>query len=91
MPTTTTPAERTDSMDISKRMTLSSYMGQWNLAGLPSVAVPCGFSEAGLPLSFQVVGKPFAEGTVLQVADAYQRVTDHHLQVPPIVTAEAAV
>jgi aspartyl-tRNA(Asn)/glutamyl-tRNA(Gln) amidotransferase subunit A len=91
MPTSTTPAERSDQMDVSKRLTQSSFTGQWNFAGLPSVAVPCGFSESGLPLSFQVVGKPFAEGTVLKVADAYQRVTDHHLQVPPIVLAEAAV
>jgi len=54
------------------------------------VPLPNGFSESGLPMSFQVVGKPFAEGTILNVAHAYQQVTDHHLQVPPIVTAEAA-
>jgi aspartyl-tRNA(Asn)/glutamyl-tRNA(Gln) amidotransferase subunit A len=90
VPSMTTPAQRSDDMDISKRLTQSSFTGHWNLAGLPAVAVPCGFSESGLPLSFQVVGKPFAEGTVLKVADAYQRVTDHHLQVPPIVAAEAA-
>jgi len=90
VPSMTTPAQRSDDMDISKRLTQSSFTGHWNLAGLPAVAVPCGFSESGLPLSFQIVGKPFAEGTVLKVADAYQRVTDHHLQVPPIVTAEAA-
>lgn len=89
-PTSPTPAERTDEMDVSKRLTQSSFTGQWNLAGLPAAAVPCGFSESGLPMSFQIVGKPFAEGTVLKVADAYQRVTDHHLQVPPIVTAEAS-
>jgi aspartyl-tRNA(Asn)/glutamyl-tRNA(Gln) amidotransferase subunit A len=90
MPTMTTPAERTDTMDVSKRLTQSSFMGQWNLAGLPGVAAPCGFSSSGLPLSFQVVGRPFAEGTVLNVAHAYQQGTNHHLQVPPIVTAEAA-
>jgi aspartyl-tRNA(Asn)/glutamyl-tRNA(Gln) amidotransferase subunit A len=90
MPTMPTPAQRIDEMDMSKGMSRASFAGQWNLAGLPAVAVPCGFSDAGLPLSFQVVGKPFDEGTVLNVAHAYQQVTDHHLQVPPIVTAEAA-
>jgi len=89
-PTSPTPAERTDEMDVSKRLTQSSFTGHWNLAGLPAVATPAGFSESGLPMSFQVVGKPFAEGTILNVAHAYQQVTDHHLQVPPIVTAEAA-
>jgi aspartyl-tRNA(Asn)/glutamyl-tRNA(Gln) amidotransferase subunit A len=90
VPSMTTPAQRSDEMGVSTWLTQAGFTGQWNLAGLPSVAVPCGFSESGLPLSFQVVGKPFAEGTVLKVADAYQRVTDHHLQVPPIVVAEAA-
>jgi len=89
-PTSPTPAERTDEMDVSKRLTQSSFTGHWNLAGLPAVATPAGFSESGLPMSFQVVGKPFAEGTILNVAHAYQQVTDHHLQVPPILTAEAS-
>ena len=58
------------------------FTAQWSLAGLPSCAVPCGFSAAGLPLSLQVVGRPFAESTVLRVADAYQRRTDWHRRVP---------
>jgi aspartyl-tRNA(Asn)/glutamyl-tRNA(Gln) amidotransferase subunit A len=89
-PTSPTPAERTDEMDVSKRLTQASFTGHWNLAGLPAVATPAGFSESGLPMSFQVVGKPFAEATILNVAHTYQQVTDHHLQVPPIVTAESA-
>jgi aspartyl-tRNA(Asn)/glutamyl-tRNA(Gln) amidotransferase subunit A len=89
-PSAITPAQRSDEMDVSRRLSQSSFTGQWNLAGLPAVAVPCGFSGSGLPLSFQVVGKPFAEGTILNVAHAYQQETDHHLQVPPIVLAEAA-
>jgi aspartyl-tRNA(Asn)/glutamyl-tRNA(Gln) amidotransferase subunit A len=90
VPSMTTPAQRSADMGVSTWLTQAGFTPQWNLAGLPAVAVPCGFSASGLPLSFQIVGKPFAEGTVLKVADAYQRVTDHHLQVPPIVTAEAA-
>ena len=41
-------------------------------------------------MSFQVVGKAFDEATVLKVVDAYQRVTDWHLQVPPIAAMAAA-
>jgi aspartyl-tRNA(Asn)/glutamyl-tRNA(Gln) amidotransferase subunit A len=43
-----------------------------NMAGIPGVAVPCGFSE-GLPVSLQILGPAFAEGTILRIADAYER------------------
>ncbi|MBW3634827.1 MAG: Asp-tRNA(Asn)/Glu-tRNA(Gln) amidotransferase subunit GatA [Chloroflexi bacterium] len=43
-----------------------------NMAGIPGVAVPCGLSE-GLPVSLQVLGPAFAEGTILRIADAYER------------------
>lgn len=56
----------------------------WNLTGLPALSIPCGFSSGGLPVGLQVVGRPFAEPTVFKVADAYQQITDWHLQVPPI-------
>jgi aspartyl-tRNA(Asn)/glutamyl-tRNA(Gln) amidotransferase subunit A len=52
-----------------------------NLAGLPGISIPCGFHE-GLPVGFQIMGRPFAEGTVLRVAHAYERSTDHHPQGP---------
>ena len=45
----------------------------FNLAGLPAVSVPCGFTQAGLPVGLQIVGRPFDESTVLRVADAYER------------------
>jgi aspartyl-tRNA(Asn)/glutamyl-tRNA(Gln) amidotransferase subunit A len=89
-PTSTTAAERTADLDMSKRMVGVSFMGQWNLIGLPALAVPCGFSTSGLPLSMQIVGKPFEEATVLRVGDAYQRAADWHLRVPPIAQLLAA-
>jgi aspartyl-tRNA(Asn)/glutamyl-tRNA(Gln) amidotransferase subunit A len=52
-----------------------------NLAGLPGISIPCGFHE-GLPVGFQIMGRPFAESTVLRVAHAYERSTDHHSQRP---------
>ncbi|MBI3827121.1 MAG: amidase [Candidatus Rokubacteria bacterium] len=55
-----------------------------NALGLPALAVPCGFSADGRPLAVQIVGRPFAEATVLRVGDAYQRVTDWHTRRPPI-------
>lgn len=47
-----------------------------NVTGLPSVAVPCGFSANGLPTSFQVIGRPFKEARILRIARAYERTAD---------------
>ena len=53
-----------------------------NYLGLPSASVPAGFVD-GRPVGFQLVGRPFAEATVLRAADAYQRDTVWHDAVPP--------
>ncbi len=52
-----------------------------NLAGVPGLSVPCGFSE-GLPVGLQLIGRPFDEATLLRVGDAYQRMTDWHTRTP---------
>ncbi|MGY6500102.1 MAG: amidase, partial [Acidimicrobiales bacterium] len=81
-----TAAPRIDEMTAERMLYGPSFTGQWNLAGLPAVTLPSGFSDSGLPLSIQVVARPFAEATALAVADAYQRLTDWHLRVPrPVV------
>jgi aspartyl-tRNA(Asn)/glutamyl-tRNA(Gln) amidotransferase subunit A len=61
-----------------------------NYLGLPSVAVPCGFTANGLPASFQLVGRPFAEPLLLRAADAYQQRTDWHRRIPPIAAEPPA-
>jgi aspartyl-tRNA(Asn)/glutamyl-tRNA(Gln) amidotransferase subunit A len=50
----------------------------FNLAGLPAISLPCGFSAVGLPIGLQVVGKPFEESMILRIAHAYQQLTDWH-------------
>ncbi len=86
-PVSVTPAEKSSETDLQKRMTGPNYNGLWNLIGLPALALPCGFSSNTLPLSMQIIGKPFAEATVLKAGDAYQRLTDWHLRVPPVAAA----
>lgn len=53
-----------------------------NLAGLPGLSVPAGFSREGLPIGLQLVGKAFDDATVLNVGHAFQTVTDFHTQRP---------
>jgi len=47
-----------------------------NLAGLPAISVPCGFSDNGLPIGLQMIGKAFDESTILRAAHAYEQSTN---------------
>src|SRR5262249_22163046 len=53
-----------------------------NYMGLPSVSAPCGFDSNGLPIGFQIQGRPFAETRVLRGARDNQQDTDWHKRVP---------
>jgi Asp-tRNA(Asn)/Glu-tRNA(Gln) amidotransferase A subunit family amidase len=55
-----------------------------NLCGLPAIAVPNGFGEAGLPTSLSFLGPAFSEAALAGLAAEFQRRTDWHLQRPPI-------
>jgi aspartyl-tRNA(Asn)/glutamyl-tRNA(Gln) amidotransferase subunit A len=54
-----------------------------NLAGVPGISVPCGFSN-GLPLGLQIIGKHFDESTIYRVAHAFEQATDYHKQKPAL-------
>jgi aspartyl-tRNA(Asn)/glutamyl-tRNA(Gln) amidotransferase subunit A len=58
------------------------YTAPWNLLGLPAAVVPAGFTREGLPVSIQIVGRPFDDATVLRIARAYERVTEWHRRRP---------
>jgi aspartyl-tRNA(Asn)/glutamyl-tRNA(Gln) amidotransferase subunit A len=60
----------------------SANTAPFNVARLPALSVPCGFTAAGLPIGLQIVGRPFDEVTVLRVGYAYERSTDWHLRRP---------
>lgn len=57
----------------------------FNYLGLPSVSVNCGFDPNGLPIGVSFTSRPFAEASVLKVADAYQQETDWHKRRPPVL------
>ncbi len=61
------------------------FTGIFNLTGLPALSIPCGFDSRGLPIGLMLAGRCFDEPTVLRAGDAYQRATDWHRRVPPLV------
>ena len=61
-----------------------SNMAPFNFTGLPALALPCGFSTSGLPLSLQIAGRAFEEATVLRVGHAYEQATEWHTRRPPV-------
>jgi aspartyl-tRNA(Asn)/glutamyl-tRNA(Gln) amidotransferase subunit A len=89
MPTSPTPPFK-----LGERMSdpLQMYLADIftvsaNLAGLPAVSVPCGFTSSTsgrLPVGLQLTGRRFDEATLLRMADAYERDTEWWMQAPPI-------
>ena len=84
VPTAPTPAfklgEKLDdplAMYLSDIFTLPS-----NLAGIPAVSIPCGFSKEGLPIGLQILGKHFDEETLIRVAYNFEQATDYHTRKP---------
>jgi aspartyl-tRNA(Asn)/glutamyl-tRNA(Gln) amidotransferase subunit A len=63
---------------------LTRYSRVFNLTGLPSVSIPCGFTNENLPIGLQLVGALYEETTVLQAACAYEQATEWHLRRPPL-------
>jgi aspartyl-tRNA(Asn)/glutamyl-tRNA(Gln) amidotransferase subunit A len=55
-----------------------------NLAGLPGMALPCGFSKSGLPIGMQVIAGPFQEEKIFHAAYAYEQATEWHRRRPPL-------
>lgn len=66
-----------------KKILAGAFNVPVNLAGLPSVALPCGFDSNGLPVGFQLVGRAFSEEKLISAARVYQSRTDHHTKKPP--------
>ena len=85
-PVTPTPAFRLgEKCEDPLQMYLSDiYTISINLAGLPAISVPCGFSKAGLPIGVQLIGRPFEEETLLRAAHAYEQSTQWHVKKPMV-------
>lgn len=83
------PTSPTAAFKIGERVTdpLAMYLADIytisaNLAGLPGISIPCGFTKAGLPIGFQILTAPFEEEKLLRVARMFERATDWHTRRP---------
>jgi aspartyl-tRNA(Asn)/glutamyl-tRNA(Gln) amidotransferase subunit A len=63
---------------------LTRFTRPFNIAGVPVISIPCGYSSSGLPIGVQIVGRAYDERTVLRVADAYERQTGWTQRRPPM-------
>lgn len=66
------------------------YTVSVNLAGLPGLALPCGFDKAGLPIGLQLIGQAFSENKLLNAGYAFQQATQYHTKKPVFTTGKEA-
>jgi aspartyl-tRNA(Asn)/glutamyl-tRNA(Gln) amidotransferase subunit A len=78
------PACPIEDAELCERLYGRQARAPFNLTGSPALAVPTGFASTGLPLSMQIIGKPFDEATVYRVARAYEQATGWTSQHPEI-------
>lgn len=76
--TPTTPAQITAIQSISRNNRPANFLG------IPALSIPAGFASNGLPVAFQLMGRPFSETLLFRVGDAYQRATDWHRRAPDL-------
>lgn len=84
MPTQACPAFKFGAYDDNKlQMDLQDYFtAAVNLAGVPGISIPCGFSQGGLPIGLQLIGPHLSESLLFQVGHAYQQISDWHTKNP---------
>jgi len=85
-PTSPTPAFKIGEKTADPlQMYLSDiYTISTNLAAIPGISIPCGFTKGNLPIGMQVLGRHFDEATVLRAARAFERETDYHKRKPAL-------
>jgi aspartyl-tRNA(Asn)/glutamyl-tRNA(Gln) amidotransferase subunit A len=85
-PTTPTPAfkigEKTQ--DPLQMYLTDIFTTSVNLAGVPGISIPCGFTSQNLPVGLQIIGKHFDETMILKLAYAYEQATEWHKKKPDL-------
>ena len=86
-----TPTSPTAAFKIGEKTNdpLSMYLSDIytipaNLAGIPAISIPCGFTQGGLPIGLQILAKAFKEDTIFKAAHAFEKNTDFHNRKAPL-------
>ncbi|MFQ6672018.1 MAG: Asp-tRNA(Asn)/Glu-tRNA(Gln) amidotransferase subunit GatA [Candidatus Tectimicrobiota bacterium] len=86
-----TPVAPTAAFDLGEKLgdPLQMYLSDIftisvNLAGVPGLVLPCGFTSAGLPIGLQLIGRPFEEATLLRAGYTFEQRTDYHTKRPAL-------
>jgi len=93
-----TPTSPTPAFGLGEKIKnpLSMYLADIftipaNLAGIPGISIPCGFTGDGLPMGLQILGKPFDEETIIRAAFTFEQNTDYHKRKPEWITRPLSV
>lgn len=84
MPGAPRPPEAFAKIDPNEQNLRPNFTNPFNLTGLPTISVPCGFTAGSLPTGLQIVAPAFDEPTCFRVAYAYEQATDWHHQRPAL-------
>ena len=84
-PTTPIAAPTIEGHDaVEQAARLTRFTAPFNLAGLPALSLPCGFTEKGLPIGLQIISRAWGEFKVLNLGHAFEQATDWHLRQPDL-------
>ena len=84
-PTTPIPAPTIEGHDaVEQAGRLTRFTAPFNLAGLPALSLPCGFTEQGLPIGLQIVARAWADAKVLNAGYAFEQSTEWHKNFPEV-------
>lgn len=84
-PTTPIAAPTIEGHDaVEQAGRLTRFTAPFNLAGLPALSVPCGFTKEGLPIGMQIVSRAWADAKALNAGYAFEQATDWHTRFPEI-------
>jgi aspartyl-tRNA(Asn)/glutamyl-tRNA(Gln) amidotransferase subunit A len=85
LPTTPIPAppiEGTQAIEAARQLT--RFTAPFNLAGLPALSVPCGFTDEKLPIGLQIISRHWGEAKALQAGRTFEQATEWHKRIPNI-------
>jgi aspartyl-tRNA(Asn)/glutamyl-tRNA(Gln) amidotransferase subunit A len=84
-PTTPIAAPTIEGHDaVEQAARLTRFTAPFNLAGLPALSVPCGFTREGLPIGLQIISRAWGESKVLNIGHAFEQATEWHKRMPTI-------